>query len=185
MGSCSTLDELERRFAALAASPRDEGRLELIVRRPESGQREIVHQAELDCDKGLIGDNWLRRGSRHTADGSSHPDMQLNLMNSRVIELIAGEKERWALAGDQLFIDLDLSPENLPVGQRLAVGLAVIEVTEPPHTGCGKFVKRFGVDAMKFVNSPQGRQRNLRGINARVVTSGTIETGQTVRKLTI
>jgi hypothetical protein len=179
------MEELERRLAALAPSPRDGGRLELIVRRPAVGTREILEEGELDLTAGLVGDTWSRRPSSRMPDRSPHPDMQINVMNSRVIELIAGERARWALAGDQLYIDLDLSADNLAPGTRLAIGGAVIEVTAEPHTGCGKFVSRFGVDATKLVNSSRGRTLNLRGINARVVTPGRIRSGDAVLKLAV
>ncbi len=140
-------------------------------------------KANLTSRKGLLGDNWLARGSRGTTDGSAHPEMQLNIMNSRVIALVAQDPQRWALAGDQLYIDMDLSPENLPPGTRISIGSAIIEVTSPPHTGCKKFVARFGLDAMMFVNSGIGKQLNLRGINARVVQAGTIRSGDNVQKI--
>ena len=133
--------------------------------------------------EGLVGDSWIKRSSNRTADGTPHPDMQLNIMNSRVIALVAQARERWHLAGDQLFMDLDLSLENLPAGTRLALASAVIEVTPEPHTGCQKFVSRFGTDAMKFVNSPLGRQLNLRGINARVVAPGIIRVRDVAKKV--
>ena len=104
-------------------------------------------------------------------------------MSSRAAALVAGDRERWPLAGDQLYVDLDLSDENLPPGTRLALGSAVLEVTDEPHTGCKKFTARFGLDAMVFVNSPVGRALNLRGINARVVESGTVRVGDAVTKL--
>jgi hypothetical protein len=116
------------------------------------------------------------------ADGSPHPDMQLNIMNSRVIALVAGARERWPLAGDQLYIDLDLSDDNLPPGTRLVLGRAVIEVTRQPHTGCHKFLARFGAGALKFVNSPAGRKHHLRGINAKVVQPGVIRLGDLATK---
>jgi hypothetical protein len=131
-----------------------------------------------------VGDTWKDRGSSRTADGSPHPDMQLNIMNARVVALVAQDRARWALAGDQLFIDMDLTDDNLPPGTRLELGSAVIEVTNQPHTGCQKFVSRFGLDAMKFVNSPLGRQLHLRGINARVVKAGTVRVGDVARKST-
>lgn len=175
--------ELEAGLEEIRRSPADNGLLHLIVRRPDINEREVLAEGELDVATGLVGDTWIDRGSSRTADGSSHPDMQLNLMNSRVISLIAGEKERWALAGDQLYVDLDLSAANLPPGTRLAIGSAVIEVTPQPHAGCQKFMARFGAEALKFVNSPLGREFHLRGINARVVQAGRIRAGAAVKKL--
>ncbi|MEW6737302.1 MAG: MOSC domain-containing protein [Acidobacteriota bacterium] len=178
-----TMEELEAGLTEIRQSPKDQGMLKLIVRRPKIDQREILEEGELDLMEGLVGDSWRTRGSSRTSDGSSHPDMQLNIMNSRVIALVAQDKDRWQLAGDQLFIDLDLSAENLPPGSQLALGSAVIEVTDQPHTGCKKFVARFGLDAMKFVNSPVGKQLHLRGINAKVVQPGKIRVGDIVKRV--
>src|SRR3954469_5362512 len=178
-----TTAELEAALDIIRGAPADRGVLELIVRRPEIASREIVEQAELDPALGLVGDNWSRRGSRRSVDGGPHPEMQLNIMSSRVVALVAQEKERWPLAGDQLFVDMDLSAANLPPGTRLALGTAIIEVTAEPHTGCGKFVERFGVDAMMFVNADQHRDLHLRGINAKVVQRGTIRVGDRLTKI--
>jgi hypothetical protein len=178
-----TTEELEAGLQHILQSPQDNGRLELIVRRPQIGEREILQVGELDLLQGLVGDSWRNRGSTRTADGTSHPDMQINIMNARVIALLAQDRERWQLAGDQLFLDLDLSESNLPPASQLELGSAVIEVTAQPHTGCQKFVARFGVEAMKYVNSPLGRQRNLRGINAKVIQPGVIRIGDTARKI--
>ena len=178
-----SLAALEAALPAALTSPKDEGTLDLIVRRPAVGRRDVLEVGELDLETGLVGDTWNIRSSTRTTDGSAHPDMQLNVMNSRVIAMIAGEKTRWGLAGDQLYVDLDISDANLPAGTQLAIGSAVIEVTAQPHTGCAKFVQRFGVDAMKFVNSPPGRQLRLRGLNARVVVPGRIQAGDRIRKL--
>jgi len=178
-----TIPELEAGLDHISKSPKDEGVLELIVRRPAADAREVLTVGELDLEVGLVGDTWKDRRSSRTPDGSPHPDMQLNVINARAIALIAGPKERWPLAGDQLVVDLDLTSENLPPGTRLAIGTAMIEVTNQPHTGCGKFVERFGVDAMKFVNSTIGRRFSLRGINAKVVRPGTIRVGDIARKV--
>ena len=178
-----TMNELEAALDHLRAAPKDEGVLELIVRRPEVDEREVLEQAELDPVKGLLGDSWCHRGSSRTADGSPHPEMQINIMNSRVAALVAQEKDRWSLAGDQLYIDMDLGKENLPAGTRLAIGSAVLEVSPLPHTGCNKFVARFGIDAMRFVNSEVGKQLCLRGINAKVVQAGTVRLGATAKKI--
>lgn len=175
--------ELDAGLDDIRNAPKDCGTVQLIVRRPETDEREVLEEASLDLVNGLIGDNWKSRGSRRTSDGSAHPDMQLNVMNARVISLIAQAKENWSLAGDQLYLDLDLSAENLPVGARLEIGSAVIEVTPPPHTGCQKFVSRFGLEAMKFINSELGRELRLRGLNAKVVKSGTVRTGDEARKV--
>ena len=178
-----TMQELEAALDHLRQAPKDDGVLQLIVCRPEEDQRQEMDQAELDPVKGLIGDNWIVRGSRRTPDGSAHPDMQINIMNVRVTALVAQERERWPLAGDQLYIDMDLSKENLPAGSRIQVGSAVLEVSHLPHTGCHKFVARFGLDAMKFVNSEVGLQNCFRGINAKVVQAGTVQVGQTAKKI--
>lgn len=178
-----TTEELQEGLEHVLASPRDAGRLELIVRRPEVDGRESLLRGQLDESEGLIGDNWFTRGSRHMPGGAADPEMQLNIMNARVASLVAVDPERRALAGDQLYVDLDLSPENLPPGTRLAIGDAVIEVTAPPHTGCKKFAARFGVDAMVFVNSGLGKARNFRGINAKIVQSGEIRVGDLMTKL--
>jgi hypothetical protein len=183
-----TMEELEAGLDAIRGAPREEGVLELIVRRPLIGEREVLPEAELDLVEGLVGDNWKTRGSSRTPNGSSHPDMQINIMSSRVIALVAQSSDRWQLAGDQLFIDLDLSAANLPAGTRLVLGSAVpgsavLEVTDQPHTGCKKFVERFGAAALKFVNSASGRELRLRGLNARVVQPGVIRIGDSVRKV--
>ena len=178
-----TTAELEAGLDYIRQSPKDEGLLDLIVRRPQVDEREVLDEGQLHPLEGLTGDSWKHRRSSKTPDGSAHPDMQLNIMNSRVIALLAGDKDRWQLAGDQLFLDLDLSVDNLPAGTQLTIGSAVIEVSPQPHLGCHKFVARFGGDAMKFVNSPLGRQLHLRGINAKVVKAGSIRVGDVARKL--
>lgn len=178
-----TMAELEAGLDGIRSAPKDEGILDLIVRRPQVEEREVLAEGELHLERGLLGDNWSLRGSSRTADSSAHPEMQLNIMSSRVIMLVAQDRGRWSLAGDQLYLDLDLSEANLPAGTRVAIGSAVIEVTPQPHLGCKKFVARFGLDAMKFVNSPVGRQLHLRGINAKVVQPGIIRVGDRARKL--
>lgn len=178
-----TLAELEAGLDEIRRSPKDVGVLELIVRRPGVDEREVLETAKLDLTEGLVGDSWKMRSSSRMPDGSPHPSMQLNIMNCRVIALLAQARERWPLAGDQLFLDMDLSEENLPAGTRLSLGSAVIEVTAEPHTGCKKFVARFGLDAMKFVNSEVGRQLHLRGINAKVIQPGAIRVSDVVKKI--
>lgn len=178
-----TEEELTAGLADIREAPKDGGVLALIVRRPEDGARERLTQGELHPIEGLVGDNWSRRTSRKTADGSPHPEMQINIMNVRVAGLVAVDPGRRELAGDQLYLDLDLSGDNLPPGTRLAIGEALLEVTAMPHTGCGKFVERFGLAAMQFVNSPLGRELNLRGINARVVRGGRVRLGDVAWKV--
>ncbi len=178
-----TAVELQAELEQLGASPRDNGTLAMIVCRPAEGERLVLERANLDPREGLIGDNWRTRGSKRTEDGSAHPDMQIAMMNSRVIQAVAKDRDRWPLAGDQLFIDLDVSVENLQPGQRIAIGTAVLEITDVPHTGCDKFTARFGHDAIRFVNSPEGRQLRRRGIYARVVQAGTISVGDRISKI--
>ena len=176
-------EALEAGLAWIREAPDREGTVELVVRRPAEGEREVLEEGLLDVHEGLVGDDWLARSSGRADDGSPHLGTQLTLMNSRVIALIAGDRERWALAGDQLYVDVDLSLENLPPGARLAVGSAVVEVTDVPHTGCAKFTERFGSAAIRFVNSASGRALRLRGMNTRVVEPGAVRPGDSIRKL--
>ncbi len=176
-------EELDAGLDEIRRSPSARGPVEMIVRRPAPGEREILLDANLDIVEGLCGDSWKARGNPKTVDGLANPETQLTLMNSRAISLIAQSKERWSLAGDQLYIDLDLSIENIPPGTRLSVGTAIVEISPIPHTGCKKFVERFGMDAMLFVNSEIGRALNLRGVNARVIKAGVVRPGDSVVKL--
>jgi len=168
--------ELVAALEEIRRSPTAQGSVDLIVRRPAENEREVLDEGMLDLDEGLLGDMWHRRGT-------PNPDAQLTLMNARAAEVIAGGRERRQLAGDQLYVDLDLSIENLPAGTRLSVGGAVVEVTAVPHTGCAKFSARFGTDALRFVNKSPGRELRLRGVNARVVTAGAVRVGDTITKL--
>jgi hypothetical protein len=176
-------EELEAGLDEVRRSPADEGEIVLIVRRPAENEREVLEEAVFDLAEGLVGDSWRVRGSSRTPDGSANPNAQVTLMNARVVAMVAQERERWPLAGDQLYVDLDLSAENAPPGTRLALGSAVLELTADPHTGCGKFTRRFGSAATRLVNSPAGRSLNLRGRNARVLEPGTVRAGDTIRKL--
>ncbi len=179
-----TTEELEAGLDEIRRAPADEGTIELIVRRPAEGEREVLAEGVLDLAEGLAGDRWSAHRSSRTPDGSPNVQTQLTLMNARVVDLVAaGERQRWALAGDQIYVDLDISEENLPAGTRLALGSAVIEVTPEPHTGCVKFASRFGNDAHRFVNTKPYRHLRLRGLNAKVIEPGTVSSGDTIRKL--
>lgn len=176
-----TTSQLGAALDHVRAAPASVGTLEMIVCRPAVDERRVLDAAMVDLESGLVGDSWLHRGSRHTDDGSAEPDKQLNVMGFRIAEAVAQSRERVPLAGDQLYLDLDLSVDNLPTGSRLAIGdAAVIEVTPAPHNGCAKFTQRFGLDAMRFVNSPVGKELRLRGLCARVVAAGTIVAGDEV-----
>ena len=172
---------LETGIDHVRAAPSDDGVLELIVRRPEVDEREVVDEAELDLEDGLVGDSWVGRG--RSGGRPANRDAQITVTNARAIALVAGSRDRWPLAGDQLYVDLDLSDANLPTGSRLAIGTAVLEVTALPHTGCKKFAARFGLEALKFFSTEEGLALNLRGINTRVVGAGTVRAGDAVRKL--
>ena len=171
---------LEQSLGYIRDSPADHGVVVLVVRRPAVGMRELPAEALLDPAAGLAGDNWLVRGSKNTPDGSAEPQRQVTVMNARVADLVAGGPDRMPLAGDQLYVDFDISVDNLPAGSLRAVGEAVLVVSEAPHLGCAKFVERFGADAMRFVNSRVGRQLRLRGMNARVLQRGSVRPGDLV-----
>jgi hypothetical protein len=173
---------LESGLSKVRESPAGNGRVVMVVRRPAIGTREVADEAMLDVVTGLAGDNWLTRGSRARPDGSADPQRQVTVMNARAAELVASGMDRMPLAGDQIYVDLDLSVSNLPAGALLAVGQAVLEVSDAPHLGCAKFVERFGAEAVRFVNSRRGRQLRLRGMNTRVVRPGLVRPGDVVTR---
>ncbi len=178
-----TFDQLMDGWANLEASPTDTGTVDMIVLRPEVEKRKHVTSCDLSTSEGVVGDNWLARGSSSTPDGSAHPEAQITLMNSNVVQLIAQDKSRWDLAGDQFFVDFDLSMENLPAGTQIQIGTAILEISEKPHTGCAKFAKRYGAPARKFVMTDEGKVARLRGVNAKVIQAGTVNQGDSIQKL--
>lgn len=175
-----TTAELEALTERILAAPKDAGPVEMIVRRPAEGEREAVERAELDPVRGLVGDNWVERVDR---EGNPHFAAQLTMMNARVADAVAVSRDRWALAGDQVYVDLDISHENLPSGTRLLIGEAVIEISGTPHTGCVKFAGRFGAEALRFANVGLGRDHRFRGVNTTIVSGGVFSVGDKVRKV--
>ncbi len=167
----------------IEGSPQERGTLDLIVIRPRDNERIVLAECALSSRLGVHGDMWAEKCWKTLPDGSPHPDVQIAIMNSRCIALVAQEKSRWALAGDQLYIDMDLTDANLPVGQQLAIGSAILQITTIPHTGCSLFAERFGQAAAKLVNSPTGKKLRLRGIYAKVVQDGLVKTGDVVTKV--
>jgi hypothetical protein len=176
------LTELEAGMAEIRRSPADAGRVERIARRPATGEREVVETATLDTELGVVGDGWVLRGSKRMPDGSSDPEAQVTIMNSRVAALLSGGPIGWEIAGDQLYVDLDLSVGNLPPGTRLTIGSAMVEVSAVPHRGCVQFSGRFGPDALRFASTPSGQELRLRGVNTRIVQSGVVRIGDLVSK---
>ena len=178
-----TLEDLYTKLEHIQQSPKESGRVELIVRRPTTEEREIISQGRLIPSAGLEGDNWRARGSTSIPDGSANPEAEITLMNTRVIQALTQDETRWALAGDQFFVDFDLSEENLPAGSRLAIGSAIVEVSSLPHNGCKKFSARFGVDALKFISTAENKPLRMRGINAKIIQAGEVKQGDLIRKV--
>lgn len=175
----AVLEDFSAHLPHVQAAPVDDGPVELVVRRPAEGEREVLEVAELDLQLGLVGDRWAMRD--HSTP--SYLLAQLTLINTRVLSVIEPDRSRWPLAGDQIYVDFDLSEANLPPGTRLALGTAVVEVSDEPHTGCAKFSARFGGDALRWINSPIGRAHRMRGMNTRIVTPGRVRPGDRIRKV--
>jgi len=167
----STAQEFETGWAAVEPGPLGRGTVRGICIRVEEGVHETPERAEVTVEDGLVGDRW--------AHGGRDADAQITLMNVRVAELIGGPLD---LAGDNFQVELDLSEDALPVGTRLRIGSALLEVSPAPHTGCKKFRERFGLDALKWVND--NREQRLRGMNCRVLESGTVTVGDAVEVAT-
>jgi MOSC domain-containing protein len=178
-----SMTELEAGMEHIRQSPKDQGTLQMIVRRPSVDGREVLQEGELNLTEGLAGDTWNARVSVHSTDGRPIINKQITIMNARTIALLAQSQEHWPLAGDQLYVDMDLSDDNLPPGTQLGIGSAILEVSPDPHTGCQKFSSRFGVEALKFVNSAEGKRLHLRGINTKIIQAGMIRVGDTVTKI--
>jgi MOSC domain-containing protein YiiM len=176
------LTEIEETAAGMGSSPSDAGIVEMIVCRPAVNERRVLQEGVLDATHGLRGDSWENRGVG-TPAGSADPLRQITVMNSRVLASVAGHRDRWQLAGDQLIVDFNLSIDSLAAGTRLQIGEAVAEVTEPPHTGCSKFAGRFGAEALAWTNGPVGRRERRRGMHVRVLKSGTVRTGDVIRRI--
>ncbi len=178
-----TLEHLQTQIKHIQDSPKDSGSVVLIVRRPTTEEREIISQGRLIPTAGLEGDNWHERGSASMPDGSANPEAEITLMNTRVIQALTENESRWALAGDQFFVDFDLSEENIPAGSRLAIGSAIVEVSPLPHNGCKKFSARFGVDALKFISMAENKPLRMRGINAKIIQAGDVKQGDLILKI--
>jgi len=173
------LEALNAGLPAVIASPKDDGRVELIVRRPAPGEREVIAGGELDPESGLAGDSWRTRKDI----SAGNPEAQVTLINTRAISLLAGAKDRWSLAGDQFYVDMDLSEDNLPPGTQLSIGTAVLRISTIPHTGCAKFDEWYGKDARNFVTSKEGLRLRLRGVYAMVTRAGMVKTGDALKKI--
>lgn len=178
-----TTEQIEAGLSHILASPQDQGTLEAIVIRPEENERELRKLVYLTPECGVEGDRWATSSSLRLADGRPDPRVQVSLMNFRILRMIAGDEDRMCLAGDNLIVDLDLREANVPVGQKLAIGEAVVQVTEVPHTGCKKFANRYGEDATRFINAAERKSLHLRGLYARVLQAGTVQVGDVIRKV--
>lgn len=170
-----SMEQIEKAWAGLPAPPRDSGRLALIVARPADGVRDELASARVTPGSGVPGDRWQRA----TPDV---PRMQLAVMRRDIAELLANGQPI-SHAGDNLFVDFDLSSESLPTGSKLRVGDAVFEVTPEPHDGCHKFQARFGAAALRFISARDKRDDHLRGVYWMVIQAGTIRVGDTIERL--
>ncbi|WP_316650373.1 MOSC domain-containing protein [Ovoidimarina sediminis] len=178
-----TMAELKEAMPHILDAPKEEGRVDMIISRPDHGERTLPQRVRVTAEFGVEGDHWSRGCWMTADDGTPHPEVQICMMMSRVIEAIAGAPENWPPAGDNLFLEMDLTPASMPPGTRFSIGSAEFIVTPVPHNGCESFIERYGRDACVFVNTGEGKAHRLRGIYARVTRDGEIAVGDTVRRL--
>lgn len=178
-----TQPEIDQRLSSVLDSPKDQGTVEMIVVRPFKNQRKTLIHVLFSPEAGVTGDNWKTQCWKKLNDGQSDPDVQVAIMNARMIDMLTDDKAHWPLAGDQLFVDFDLSVTNLSPGDQLQIGDAVLQITAEPHRGCSKFKQRFGELAMHCVNSAQGDAHRLRGIYAKIISAGNVSVGDVIHKI--
>ena len=174
-----TIDELEDGWKARSSPPRDAGSVRLLCVRRASGVHETPASVMITAAGGLAGDRWANRGAGKDPDGAS----AVTLKSAAVAELVTAGEQPLHMAGDNILVDLDISVEALPPGSRLAVGDAILRVSEQPHNGCSTYRDRFGIDALKWVSTPEGRARRLRGMNCSVVRDGIVRVGDPIEVL--
>jgi hypothetical protein len=177
-----TRAEIEAGIGPVLQSPAEGAAVEALFSRPAPGKRLDLPALEVSVSGGIAGDHWSLGCWKTLPDGSPDPDVQVSLMNRRMLHLIAGARDNWARAGNNIIVDMDLSIDNLPIGQRLRVGTAELEIGPVANTGCDFFIERYGRDACVFVNTGIAKQKRLRGVYARVVKDGQIRIGDIIRK---
>ena len=103
-GEKRSLEQLERGLDNIRAAPSATGHVALIVCRPGIEQRQVIETGELTLEQGLLGDNWKVKPCSSAPAGAGHPDMQLTLMNVRVIDTVTTRETCPLLATSSMWI---------------------------------------------------------------------------------
>jgi MOSC domain-containing protein YiiM len=161
----------------------DGARILSLINRPSEGIHIETNELHLDTERGIVGDRWRDSAWLRRPDGSPDPRVQVSLTNLAVMQCFADETGRSPFdCGDNLYTHLSLTETNLPVGQRLRIGAAVLEVSDVENDACGKFAQRFGASAFQYIRAPQNRHLRLRGIFCRILRGGVIRVGELITK---
>ena len=178
----ATFELLSARRSWVLDAPKDNAPILTLCVRPAEGERRFVQTMQLDPERGVVGDRWLTKTWMRLSDGRPDPRIQVCIMGSRLLELVRREGADSMYPGDNVIADMDFSEANLPVGQHLQLGTAIIEVSDVFNSACSKWQQRYGADALTWINLPENKPHRLRGILARVVRAGEVHLTDSIRK---
>ena len=175
--------QLDQALPDVMAAPKDRAAIGMLCLRPERNQRKFVDQIEVSPQKGIAGERWLESPWLTTPEGAPHPGIQISILQQRVLDLVWQDRENTPHPGDTFVVDMDLSHDNLPVGQLLSVGTAILKVSDVFNDGCVKWKARYGAAAKDWIVADDHPKLRLRGVLCSVERAGLLKAGDFLTKI--